>query len=203
MNFDISVVVLTGGTSRRFGSDKSSAILNGRSLLNHVLDPIGAHLSTFIVGEAPFDINRSVTVVREEPALGGPVSAIAAALPLVTSARVFLIATDMPFVSLLLPVLESSWKSNFDAVVPLLDNQSQPLCALFDRVKLSIAISKLGATTNTSMRELMSHLNPYLLPLSPELSHCLMDIDYPADLILAAQLSDTLNQDSNSSEEPK
>ena len=34
MNF----IILTGGTNRRFGSDKSAALLNGKSLLETLVD---------------------------------------------------------------------------------------------------------------------------------------------------------------------
>jgi molybdopterin-guanine dinucleotide biosynthesis protein A len=74
-----SAIVLTGGTNKRFGSDKSAAMLGNQTLLQRVVDAIPKEIAIVVVGEKP-DLQRHVTVVREEPALGGPVAAIAAGL---------------------------------------------------------------------------------------------------------------------------
>ena len=65
-----SVIVLSGGTNKRFGSDKSQALLNGITLLDHVLSFIPTDVKTVIVGKDVF----------EDPPLGGPVAGIARGL---------------------------------------------------------------------------------------------------------------------------
>ena len=90
-----SVIVLSGGTNKRFGSDKSQALLNGVSLLDHVLSFIPADIKTVIVGKDVF----------EQPALGGPVAGIARGLQETDTEYVAIAAVDMPYVSSLFPQL--------------------------------------------------------------------------------------------------
>ena len=61
-----SVIVLSGGTNKRFGSDKCEALLHGITLLDHVLSFIPNEINTVVVGKDVF----------EEPPLGGPVAGI-------------------------------------------------------------------------------------------------------------------------------
>ena len=65
-----SAIVLSGGTNKRFGSDKSVALLHGLTLLENVLTFIPKEVKTVIVGKDVF----------EEPPLGGPVAGIARGL---------------------------------------------------------------------------------------------------------------------------
>jgi molybdopterin-guanine dinucleotide biosynthesis protein A len=71
----LAAVVLAGGESRRFGSDKLAADLGGRSLLDHALDGLPAEAAIAIVGpERP--MRREVTFLREEPPAGGPAAGL-------------------------------------------------------------------------------------------------------------------------------
>ena len=41
--------VLAGGRSRRFGSDKAMALLNGRTLLDHAMAALAPHVATVVI----------------------------------------------------------------------------------------------------------------------------------------------------------
>lgn len=73
-------VVLAGGQSRRFGSDKALALFEGRSLLEHAIAGLGAMAHSVVVAgrdEAP------VATIADRPESGmGPLGGIAAALAL-------------------------------------------------------------------------------------------------------------------------
>lgn len=76
---DVVAIVLAGGESRRFGSDKLAADLGGRALLDRALDGLPAHTAIAIVGpERPMD--RDVTFLREDPPGGGPAAGLIAGL---------------------------------------------------------------------------------------------------------------------------
>jgi molybdopterin-guanine dinucleotide biosynthesis protein A len=71
----VAAIVLAGGESRRFGSDKLAADLGGRSLLDHALDGLPTDSAIAIVGpERP--IGREVTFLREDPPAGGPAAGL-------------------------------------------------------------------------------------------------------------------------------
>ncbi len=42
-------VILAGGSSSRFGSDKAAQIVNGKALLDHVAAALGPHVATLVV----------------------------------------------------------------------------------------------------------------------------------------------------------
>ena len=170
-----SVIVLSGGTNKRFGSDKSQALLNGVSLLDHVLSFIPADIKTVIVGKDVF----------EQPALGGPVAGIARGLQEINTEYVAIAAVDMPYSSSLFSQLLEAMKS--DAAMPV-DSQGfkQPLCGIYRRDALLVALAKLGDVHGQSMRALCDLLNIDEVSVD---AGALVDIDTPEDLITAHELN--------------
>jgi molybdopterin-guanine dinucleotide biosynthesis protein A len=166
-----SAIVLSGGTNKRFGSDKSAALLHSVSLLDHVLSFIPIEIKTIIVGKEVF----------EEPPLGGPVAGIARGLQEIDTEFVAVAAVDMPYGSALFSQLLSSIKS--DAAMPIdADGFKQPLCGIYRRVALLSAIEKLGNPHGQSMRALCELLVIDEVQVDVR---ALVDIDTPEDLISA------------------
>ncbi len=185
-----TVIVLTGGTSKRFGTDKSKAELFGITLLNHVLNSLPAECEILLVGDEPINPSQNVKVFREDLIHSGPVAAIAKALPHVRGEFVVILATDMPFAGKLLPKLYENISHGTDVIIPL-DNQNflQPLCALYSTTGLKKAIAKLGSVENKSMRDLLGFLDRKEITLSKDELALLIDIDSPADLLRAIAIS--------------
>jgi molybdenum cofactor guanylyltransferase len=77
-NVKILGAVIAGGASRRFGSDKASALLAGRPLLDHICDALRAQADGVIVVGRDWPGLTSVTD-RPAPNLG-PLGGICAAL---------------------------------------------------------------------------------------------------------------------------
>ena len=79
-------IVLAGGTGRRMGgASKPDVIVAGRRMLDHVLDELAAQkVPAVVVGppdlDVPLDSPTGVTLVREDPPLGGPAAGIAAGI---------------------------------------------------------------------------------------------------------------------------
>jgi len=70
-------VVLAGGRSRRFGSDKLSAHTGGGTVLDVVLSSLPADVAIVVVGPRR-PVTRNVLFVREDPEGGGPAAAVVA-----------------------------------------------------------------------------------------------------------------------------
>jgi molybdopterin-guanine dinucleotide biosynthesis protein A len=166
-----SAIVLSGGTNKRFGSDKSAALLHGTTLLDHVLGFIPKEVKTIIVGKDVF----------EEPPLGGPVAGIARGLREVDTEYVAIAAVDMPYGAALFTQLLEAIKN--DAALPIdVDGFKQPLCGIYRRTALLSAIEKLGNPQGQSMRALCELLVIDEVQVD---AHALIDVDTPEDLISA------------------
>ena len=183
-----SIIVLSGGTSSRFGADKSQAMLGHQQLIHHILTGIPKEFEIIIVGADPLFTLASYRCVQENPVGGGPVAGIAAALELCESEIVGVLATDMPFAGAHMIHLLSAMTSHDDAIM-FVDSKGfkQPLAALYRREALENAMSKIGNPHGASMRTLISHLNIHEIPMSPEIEKAMIDVDTPDDLVVAME----------------
>lgn len=85
---DIVAVVLAGGASSRFGSDKLAASLDGRPLLHHALEAVAAVAGSIVVviaPEAPVPsipdgLVSRVVIARDVATHGGPLAGLGAGL---------------------------------------------------------------------------------------------------------------------------
>jgi molybdopterin-guanine dinucleotide biosynthesis protein A len=156
-----TAVILTGGRSSRFGSDKSAAVVAGRPLLRRVLDAVPREVPVVLVGPVPtIPTGRPVTVVREDPPGGGPAAALAAALPHVRTEVLVALATDLPFLGPLPGELAAALPDGDDALL-VTDGQGrdQPLLAAYRVESLRRAAASLGEPGGASMRALLAGLH--------------------------------------------
>jgi molybdopterin-guanine dinucleotide biosynthesis protein A len=132
----VAALVLAGGRSRRFGSDKLATPVAGRPLLDAALDAAvsAADAQVVVVGPVERPLPPGVLVTREDPAYAGPFAAVAAGLELVDADVVLVLAGDLldpaPAIPVLLDALASAPRA--DAAV-LVDEHGrrQPLLAAF------------------------------------------------------------------------
>ena len=185
-----SVILLTGGSSRRMGSDKARLDFGGSTLLTFQLEQIPSEFPVVVVGE-PIDtllIRPEITFTRENPAGAGPVAALASGLGLVTTPVIVLLAVDAPFA---LPrLLQRALDPNSHALIPREPSgKVQFLAGLYRSESLRRALEQLGSPTNKSMRELITHLQSIDdLELSADESQDFIDIDTPQDLVSAQRI---------------
>lgn len=174
----MNAIILTGGRSSRFGSNKSEALLGENSLLQFLTDQL-SDCSLIIVGPtSPI----TAQYVLENPPGGGPVAGIAAGMELVESERVAIYAVDTPFLPQFRTLLENSF--DHDGVVAL-DGEGfhQYLGGIYRTTALREVIKSQGDASGLSVRKLFSTLN--LITVELEQSELLMDIDNQTDLARA------------------
>ena len=183
MNENWSAMILTGGQSTRFGSDKSKARLGEQTLLAHLLSDLPLTIEIVIVGPVSEHISPNLRFVQENPRGGGPVAALNAGIELIDTEFVALIATDMPFAVRIIKSLFNSLDSARDGVIPL-DGEgvAQTLCAIYRTAPLREALIKLGNPAGRSMRSLAALLDLYEVELPRTLESSLLDIDTPEEL---------------------
>jgi molybdenum cofactor guanylyltransferase len=148
----VTAVVLCGGQARRFGRDKTRAELDGRPLLDHLLDGLPPEWPVLCVGPMR-PTSRPVDWTREEPPGGGPVAALAAALPQVRTPVLVLLAADMPHAGPVTPQLvtallaDAAGASHQPEAVAARDpgGRVQPLLAAYRRAALEGALPQPAA----------------------------------------------------------
>ena len=179
-----TAVVLAGGRGSRMGGvDKPRIEVDGRTLLARVLAGIPEHVPVVVVGPSPDDVTgRQVQVVREEPPFGGPVAALAAALPAVTTPMIGLVGGDMPAAGVLLTRLATEWDGQ-PALVPVdATGRRQPLCSILATDDVASALGALGESSGRSVRDLLRLIEVHERLLDDEESALLVDVDVPEDL---------------------
>jgi molybdopterin-guanine dinucleotide biosynthesis protein A len=149
-------IVLAGGTARRLGGvDKPQLRVDGRSLLDRVVDAVAAAHRIVVVGPAQ-PVGREVTFCREDPPGAGPVAAIATALPLTSLDVVVVLAADLPWIALaVVPLLDALPASG---VAMLTDAAGRPnhLAAAWWRADLVRALAMLGDPADAAVRALVA-----------------------------------------------
>jgi molybdopterin-guanine dinucleotide biosynthesis protein A len=194
---EISGVILAGGRSSRFGSDKLAARLEGRTLLDLAIAGVAAVAAEIVVVLAPGDdrtpepIDRPVRLVVDPERHGGPLVGLLAGLEAVDQPLTIVAGGDMPTLSAavlgaMVRALEASGPG-WDAVV---------LASRGDRVPLPAVVRTGAATTwarqlvgdgERRLRSLFERLPTRALeegewrPFDPD-GATLRDVDQPGDL---------------------
>lgn len=196
MKMDWSAIILSGGRNQRFGSEKSEAILEGKTILQEIIEGISPEVEIVVVGPTPNSISRSIGITREDPQYGGPVAGIAAGLKLIESEYVAIIATDMPFAISIIESIVAEISNDFDCFMPIdSDGYRQPLAAIYKTTSLHQAMQELEQLDGASMKSLISNFKIREFDVSSDL---LIDIDTKDDLIRARELyRDRANMNAN------
>ncbi len=189
---DVSALVLAGGRGRRMGgADKPALLVAGTSLLDRVVAACSG-LPVVVVGpERP--TRRPVTFTRESPQGGGPVSALAAGLPLVTTPLVALLAADLPFLTrAVLDLLAARLADDVDGVLLVDDTgRDQLLVGVWHTAALRRVVDAAGPPEGLGLGRLLAGLTavrvlPDELPAGPR---PWQDCDTPEDLVRAEELA--------------
>jgi molybdopterin-guanine dinucleotide biosynthesis protein A len=161
-----SALILAGGAGRRLGGrDKPALSVGGTPMLDRVLAAVAGAAERVVVGPDNLVVPDGVRRVSEQPPGGGPVAAIAAGLPLVTTDQVALLAADLPFltpdaVAGLRTALAA--QAAVDGVVFVDgDGQRQTLCGVWRAGALRERLRRLepdGPFAGRSLRDLLAGL---------------------------------------------
>ena len=209
---DIAGIVLAGGSSRRFGSDKLAAEIDGEPLLWRPLRALaGAEIDELIVVVGPDgpqpalppevleeleelvgpEGQRSVRIVRDPEAFGGPLVGLRTGLLAARADRVIVVAGDQPSLrpELLLLLVDPAIAPGSADAVALIDPNGvrRPIpCALHRRRALAAA-EELLATDERRLRSLLDRLDVTSIdeatwrPVDPDAGWT-RDVDLPEDL---------------------
>ena len=197
-------IVLAGGRSSRFGSDKLRVLLDdGRPLLAHAVAPLAEICARVAVvvghdGSIPDGLPAGLAIVPDPEAFGGPVIGLLAglrALPLPAGEVVLVAGGDMPAMRVdVLRLLAMALLADLDAACVRLETEGAAAvastavmpCAVRSGPAIDAAVAAL-ADGDRRLRGLLQRLATSALPahvwraVDPE-AVTLLDIDVPGDL---------------------
>jgi len=188
----ISVIVLAGGQSRRFGRNKLAEPVDGRPLLHHAIGAVRPMATEIIVVAAPGAIPAlppDVTLVHDTVAFEGPLAGLLGGLAVARSPTVVLVGGDMPALSVAVlgSMVALLLASNASALVLEHDGRGRPLPMALRREPALATVAALFASGERRLRALADTMSAAVLPeaawraIDPE-GDTLRDIDTEADL---------------------
>lgn len=160
----VTVAILAGGHSRRMGTDKSFVHLDGKPLIQHVIERVSA-LTTgvMLITNSPekyarFDLPMHADVIPESGALGG----LYTALTCCPTEYAVCVACDMPFLNPQLLQHLIDQRGGYQAVAPSVDGQIEALHAVYCRSCLSVIRHQIDAR-QLRLSDLYSHIRARLV----------------------------------------
>jgi len=127
--------ILSGGQSRRMGTDKSRLMLDGQSFVARIAAELAAVTSKVTIVGANItatEVELSLPTVPDIYPGWGALGGVHAALSACNAVWALVVACDFPFVTRELLVRLASLRENFAAVAPIQgDGIPQPLCTLY------------------------------------------------------------------------
>lgn len=129
------IAILAGGQSRRMGQDKSFVQLNGKSMIQHVIDNLRQlNLDIMIITNTPTKYAQfGLPLFADEIPGSGSLGGLYTALLQATSDYVLCVACDMPFLNTDLLDYFIRLRAGYDAVIPITDGTAHNLHAIYAR----------------------------------------------------------------------
>ncbi|TDL80272.1 molybdenum cofactor guanylyltransferase [Peribacillus frigoritolerans] len=165
MGMKLAGIVLAGGQSRRFGSDKALETYEESTFLDVALKELKAVTETVAVIGRTNHSNENVQFYGDSAKYKGmgPLAGLYTAMKKVQADWYLVLACDMPLIDQeILAVLQSGINEKQAAVIPVIHGKCHPLCALYHCSAFSM-IERLLDQKQLKMMTLLDQLNPVYL----------------------------------------
>lgn len=143
-----AALILNGGRSRRMGgADKSRIVVDGQPIVHRQTKILGERFQPIAMVGSAIDIPKELSLHSLTDRIGGkgPVDGIAAGLAWSPELWLFVVASDMPYLSLpLIDALLAMRNEESDIVCVATKGRAQPLFALYHRRLLPVFDSLLA-----------------------------------------------------------
>jgi len=131
-------IILAGGKSSRLGQNKALQIIDGKSLIQWVIDRLAIFSTEIIIatarGEAiPCSSAVEIKTVADIYPGKGPLVGIYSGLIASSSSWAIVVGCDTPFLSVSLLEYMTQIYSTSDVVVPRIQKKVEPLCAVYSK----------------------------------------------------------------------
>jgi len=139
-NIKANAYILIGGSSKRFGSPKWEATFNGVRLIDQTWESCKEFENRYIIGKSKFNQIEYPFILDKMVKVQSPLNGIYSALKDSNKEWNFIISCDLPLMSS--KIIQKMWNKgnkSADAIVPIIDEQSHPVCAFYNKeIELNI-----------------------------------------------------------------
>jgi molybdopterin-guanine dinucleotide biosynthesis protein A len=192
-----SAIILAGGQSRRMGKPKAALLFGHSTILEGLIAELRNNFDDILVIAAPeqsepFQVEHllraapsSVRLLRDPVAYRGAAYALAQGLVAAAHEIVFACSCDLPLLQAEVVRALYEMLNGYDAVIPDIDGQPQPLCAVYRRtvagcIETQLARSEYRLTRITAALRAYRPGDRELQQIDPGL-HSFMNINTPED----------------------
>jgi molybdenum cofactor guanylyltransferase len=158
--------ILAGGKSIRMGYNKALLTMNGMSFIQRIAGTMQRVVSRVSIIASQADTYRFIRLpVYPDVYPGcGPMGGVHSALYHAETDSVFVSSCDIPFITDDVIRLIIDYGQRHDAVVPLINGKSHPLCGLYKKSCLPVVEDHLSKG-QYRMTRLLEDINPLYVPL--------------------------------------
>jgi len=185
-NFTFEAFVLAGGKSSRMGTDKGLMDFQGRKMIEHVLQSLKISQRITIITENGDYKQFGFPVCTDIYKNCGPLGGIQSALFNSNADWNIIASCDLPFVTsdFFKFLLEKINKTFAHAIVPVHENKSEPLCALYHKSCLS-EVEKFLTEKELKMHHVLKKLNTVYVEVPAHFNPAQLfrNINWPADVL--------------------
>ena len=154
--------ILIGGESKRFGSLKWQATINGQTILDRIWDACDGIENRYVIGkENPNSI--SYPFIKDELEINAPINGLYTALKYSRTDWILLLSCDLPLIdSRVFNKLWDSKSENCDIIIPVSNDKIQVACGFYQK-RIFTKLESEIQNGNYSLFKLVEKLNSYYI----------------------------------------
>ena len=153
-----SAFILIGGKSKRFGSPKWQATINGRSILDRIWGVCNGFENRYVIGKEKPD-SISYPFIKDELDIQAPINGLYTAFNNAKTDWILLLSCDLPLIAK--SVFEMLWESkteNISAIIPKANGITQVTCGFYHKRMVPILENEIQ-NGNYSLIKLLEKIN--------------------------------------------
>ena len=130
----ITGIILCGGKSKRMGTNKALLKLNGKFVIQYVVDVLNIFCDEILLSANSKELEvLNIPIIRDEFSGIGPIAGIYSTLKQSNNAINIILSCDTPFINegFVRYLLDNA--NNYDVVLPVFENHLQPMTGIFNK----------------------------------------------------------------------
>ena len=189
---EISAFILSGGKSSRIGTNKALLQVEGKTLIQRLVDLLDPIFSEVVISSNEPDLYNFTgkKIIQDIFAARGPLAGIHSALKFTDTNKNFIVSCDLPLISTELINYIVNYETVKDIILPVADGRIQHTCGLYTKniinevEKLLIESSQKNINLKGSIYELMNKVPTEIVKVDKldfYISDLFLNINTPED----------------------